>query len=77
MGPERKIKQANNFLERNIIVAREKNSKGFKWLKDSFKRAFEQYKNNDNFTKDKIITMERAIKNKFMKKSLLRIIIIY
>ena len=47
--------------------AREKNSKGYRWLKDSFQKPFEELKTIDSETKEKIDFLEKRIKEKFVK----------
>ena len=48
-------------------IARERNSEGLKWLQDSFEKVFKEFKNVSNETKERIIILEKSIKDKFTR----------
>ena len=48
-------------------IARQINLQGFNWLQTSFKKVFEEFKNHDDATKEKIIFLEKSIDEKFKK----------
>ena len=47
--------------------AREKNSEGYRWLKNSFQKSFEKLKTIDSKTEDMINLLEKRMKEKFIK----------
>ena len=65
IGTQKKL--AQEFLEKNEKVAREYNSKGFRWLKDCFGTIFEECKSFNNATKEKIVILEGSMKIKFIR----------
>ena len=64
---KRKMASAQDHLISAEGIAREKNSKGYRWLKDSFQKPFEELKTIDSETKEKIDFLEKRIKEKFVK----------
>ena len=64
---ERIFKLAEERLEKNERLARAENLTGLEWLKKSFEKVFQELKNLDTGTKDKIIFLEKRMADKFMK----------
>ena len=61
-----RMEHAEKSLQRSVELAKRENSKGFKWLKDSFEKVFNEYKIFDNATKEKIVALEQRIERKNM-----------
>ena len=61
------VEQHKTNCHRLEKIARERNSKGLKWLQDSFEKIFEEFKNFNNEGKEKISALEKNIEDKFMK----------
>ena len=47
--------------------AKERNSKGYEWLKNSFRKPFENLRIIDSKTEEMIALLEKRIKEKFIK----------
>ena len=64
---KRRMEHAQERLISDEEKAREKNSEGYRWLKNSFQKSFEKLKTIDSKTEDMINLLEKRMKEKFIK----------
>ena len=64
---KRRMKDAQEILQRNEKKAREINSRGSEWLKHSFEKVFKEFKTWNSKVQEKISTFERCIQEKFLE----------